>query len=283
MRISTGIILSMLSANVFAIEHPNDAYSGSLLARRAVMADADDVFLQKRSDDKDQEEQTKPKTYIPIPNSGQKGYVYREDLSENDFDSDSSSSDGAEGSSTDFPDYDPEQDDEDQGARNNVYSGLDSGQRRPSFADALGGSPSQVFDHIKSGLSRAKQGAKLFSSRQRALDASDKVRLHFGGIEGKLIAEPTYVVEWLESMMETLDNFYQVVLDAKSKYRRLAELLGMSDTRRLEDLKMHIKAVGAYQNNISEYFDTIKKMVEDYRESSKEEGPLNAFAPRAGF
>ncbi|KAH9248822.1 hypothetical protein BASA81_013479 [Batrachochytrium salamandrivorans] len=345
----------MLSANVFAIEHPNDAYSGSLLARRAVMADADDVFLQKRSDDKDQEEQTKPKTYIPIPNSGQKGYVYREDLSENDFDSDSSSSDGAEGSSTDFPDYDPEQDDEDQGARNNVYSGLDSGQRRPSFADALGGSPSQVFDHIKNGLSRAKQGAKLFSSRQRALDASDKVRLHFGGIEGKLIgeevyamlrcaaktsqgyqglyndpgtspfgltlpsvisynlkeqyeslqkdvkksikahitaindaagyisAEPTYVVEWLESMMETLDNFYQVVLDAKSKYRRLAELLGMSDTRRLEDLKMHIKAVGAYQNNISEYFDTIKKMVEDYRKSSKEEGPLNAFAPRAGF
>ncbi|KAH9249176.1 hypothetical protein BASA81_013136 [Batrachochytrium salamandrivorans] len=242
------------------------------------MADADDVFLET------------------------------EDLSENDFDSDSSSSDGAEGSSTDFPDYDPEQDDEDQGARNNVYSGLDSGQRRPSFADALGGSPSQVFDHIKSGLSRAKQGAKLFSSRQRALDASDKVRLHFGGIEeqyeslqkdvkksienhitaindaaGYISAEPTYVVEWLESMMETLDNFYQVVLDAKSKYRRLAELLGMSDTRRLEDLKMHIKAVGAYQNNISEYFDTIKKMVEDYRESSKEEGPLNAFAPRAGF
>ncbi|KAH9248823.1 hypothetical protein BASA81_013480 [Batrachochytrium salamandrivorans] len=246
----------MLSANVFAIEHPNDAHSGSLLARRAVMADADDVFLQKRSDDKDQEEQTKPKTYIPIPNSGQKGYVYREDLSENDFDSDSSSSDGAEGSSTDFPDYDPEQDDEDQGARNNVYSGLDSGQRRPSFADALGGSPSQVFDHIKNGLSRAKQGAKLFASRQRALDASDKVRLHFGGIE----AEPTYVMFRLESIMETVDNFYKVVLDAEPKYCRLAELLGMSDTKRLEDLEAHIKAVGAYKNNISEHFDKIKKM-----------------------
>ncbi|KAH6564648.1 hypothetical protein BASA60_010199 [Batrachochytrium salamandrivorans] len=314
MRISTGIILSMLSANVFAIEHPNDAYSGSLLARRAVMADADDVFLQKRSDDKDQEEQTKPKTYIPIPNSGQKGV---------------------------------------QGTMSTQALILAKGGR--ALPMLLGGSPSQVFDHIKNGLSRAKQGAKLFSSRQRALDASDKVRLHFGGIEGKLIgeevyamlrcaaktsqgyqglyndpgtspfgltlpsvisynlkeqyeslqkdvkksikahitaindaagyisAEPTYVVEWLESMMETLDNFYQVVLDAKSKYRRLAELLGMSDTRRLEDLKMHIKAVGAYQNNISEYFDTIKKMVEDYRKSSKEEGPLNAFAPRAGF
>ncbi|KAH6564650.1 hypothetical protein BASA60_010201 [Batrachochytrium salamandrivorans] len=338
MRISTGIILSMLSANVFAIEHPNDAHSGSLLARRAVMADADDVFLQKRSDDKDQEEQTKPKTYIPIPNSGQKG-----------------SSDGAEGSSTDFPDYDPEQDDEDQGARNNVYSGLDSGQRRPSFADALGGSPSQVFDHIKNGLSRAKQGAKLFASRQRALDASDKVRLHFGGIEGKAIgdevyemlkyaaktsqgykelysnpgtspfrlellsstpynlkeqykhlqrgvkksikahisgindaagyisAEPTYVMFRLESIMETVDNFYKVVLDAEPKYCRLAELLGMSDTKRLEDLEAHIKAVGAYKNNVSEHFDKIKKMVEDYRKSSKEEGPLNAFAPRAGL
>ncbi|KAH6595132.1 hypothetical protein BASA50_006118 [Batrachochytrium salamandrivorans] len=51
MRLSTGIILSILSANVFAIEHPNDVHSSSLLARRAVMADTDGVFLQKRGDD----------------------------------------------------------------------------------------------------------------------------------------------------------------------------------------------------------------------------------------
>ncbi|KAH6566401.1 hypothetical protein BASA60_009506 [Batrachochytrium salamandrivorans] len=54
MRFSTGIILSMLSANVFAIEHLNGAHSGSLLARRAVVADTDGPFLQKRNNGEDQ-------------------------------------------------------------------------------------------------------------------------------------------------------------------------------------------------------------------------------------
>ncbi|KAH6586367.1 hypothetical protein BASA50_000540 [Batrachochytrium salamandrivorans] len=60
MRLSTGVILSILSANVFAIEHPNGVHSGSLLVRRAVVADADGVFLQKRQDnDKEQKDQKK--------------------------------------------------------------------------------------------------------------------------------------------------------------------------------------------------------------------------------
>ncbi|KAH6568042.1 hypothetical protein BASA61_001434 [Batrachochytrium salamandrivorans] len=61
MRLSTGIILSILSANVFAIEHSNGAYPSSLLARRAVVADTDGPFLQKRNNDKEPEEQDKPK------------------------------------------------------------------------------------------------------------------------------------------------------------------------------------------------------------------------------
>ncbi|KAH6564313.1 hypothetical protein BASA62_007997 [Batrachochytrium salamandrivorans] len=82
MRFSTGVILSMLSANVFAIERLNGAHSGSLLARRAVVADTDAPFLQKRNngedqeDQEDQEEQTKSKTSVPNPDSSQKPYVY---------------------------------------------------------------------------------------------------------------------------------------------------------------------------------------------------------------
>ncbi|KAH6588832.1 hypothetical protein BASA50_010475 [Batrachochytrium salamandrivorans] len=346
MRISTGIILSMLSANVFAIEHPNGAHSGSLLARRAVVADTDDVFLQKRSGDKGKKKSVKSKTSVPSSS--------QENLFRNDSDSDSNPSDDTQEGPTGFPDYDPKQDDEDQGARNNVYAGLGSGRRRSRLSDAFGGSPSQTLGGIKKRLSRAKLGAKLFYSSQRAFAASEVLKVQFPGEEGKAIGdevykmleymaktsqgykelysnpgtspfrlellsstpynlkeqykhlqrgvkksikdhisatddatgnistEPAHVITWLEKIMETVDNFYKVVLDAEPKYCRLAELLGMSDTKRLEDLEAHIKAVGAYKNSVSEHFDKIKKMVEDYRESSKQEGPLNAFAPDAG-
>ncbi|KAH6599003.1 hypothetical protein BASA50_003323 [Batrachochytrium salamandrivorans] len=139
MRLSTGIILSILSANVFAIEHPNGAHSGSLLARRAVVADTDDP----------------------------------------------SSSDGAEGSSTDFPDYVHDQDDEDQGARNNVYTGLGSDPRRLSFADASGDSSSRVLGGMMQRLSPAKLGLILLLSKHRASTASNRVKLHFNGLQNE--------------------------------------------------------------------------------------------------
>ncbi|KAH9264189.1 hypothetical protein BASA83_012329 [Batrachochytrium salamandrivorans] len=66
MRISTGIILSILSANVFAMERPNGAPHSSLLARRAVVADTDGLFLQKRNNGEDQEEPAKPKLLFLI-------------------------------------------------------------------------------------------------------------------------------------------------------------------------------------------------------------------------
>ncbi|KAH6565392.1 hypothetical protein BASA62_007322 [Batrachochytrium salamandrivorans] len=91
MRFSTGIILSILLANVFAIEHPNDAHPSSLLARRAVVADADGVFLEKRNNDKKQKKPAKSKTSVPNLSSSQ------ENLCRDDSDSDSNSIDGAEG------------------------------------------------------------------------------------------------------------------------------------------------------------------------------------------
>ncbi|KAH9264747.1 hypothetical protein BASA83_011781 [Batrachochytrium salamandrivorans] len=79
MKFSTGVILSMLSANVFAIEHLNDAHSGSLLARRAVVADTDSPFLHKRNNGEEQEEQegaAKSKLLILILTLAKKPYVY---------------------------------------------------------------------------------------------------------------------------------------------------------------------------------------------------------------
>ncbi|KAH6601401.1 hypothetical protein BASA61_001977 [Batrachochytrium salamandrivorans] len=190
MRLSTAIILSILSANVFAIEHPNGAHSGSLLARRAVVTDTDDVFLQKRTNDKEPEEQDKPNTSVPNP--GQEKHVHTKDLSGDDFDSDPSSSDGAEGSSTDFPDYVHDQDDEDQGARNNVYTGLGSNQRRLSFADASGDSSSRVLGGMMQRLSPAKLRLILLLSKHRASTASDRVKLHFNGKEGDKIRADVY-------------------------------------------------------------------------------------------
>ncbi|KAH6581592.1 hypothetical protein BASA61_008983 [Batrachochytrium salamandrivorans] len=87
MRLSTGIILSILSANVFAIENLNDVHSSSLLARRAVMADTDDVFLQKRSGDEGKKKQAKSK-YSSASNSGKVGHVYTNPAFEGDFRSD---------------------------------------------------------------------------------------------------------------------------------------------------------------------------------------------------
>ncbi|KAH6566578.1 hypothetical protein BASA50_004906 [Batrachochytrium salamandrivorans] len=191
MRLSTGIILSILSANVFAIEHLNGAHPGSLLARRAVVADTDDVFLQKRSGDEDQEEQARPKTSSD-PNPDKEAFVYDNPAFEDYPNPDSSSIDDTGEGSTAFPVYDPSQDDEDKGGRKNVYMGIDSNQDRLSFADALGDSPSQGLGHIKKELFRAKPKLELFFTKQRALTSSEKVADQLDGGEGIAIGLELY-------------------------------------------------------------------------------------------
>ncbi|KAH9245018.1 hypothetical protein BASA81_017529, partial [Batrachochytrium salamandrivorans] len=137
MRLSTGIILSILSANAFAIEHPNGVYSGSLLARRAVVADTDGFSLQKRNNDGDkeeQEEQDKPKASVPNP--GQEKHVHTKDLSEDDPHSDPNTSDDTKEGTTDSPTYFFDQDDGAKERGGNGYTSLDSDQGRSSSADA---------------------------------------------------------------------------------------------------------------------------------------------------
>ncbi|KAH9274271.1 hypothetical protein BASA83_003267 [Batrachochytrium salamandrivorans] len=193
MKFSTGVILSMLSANVFAIEHFNDAHSESLLERRAVVADTDGPFLQKRNNGKDkdeQEEQAKSKTYVP--NSGQEGFVYREGAHQNDPNPDPNPNDDTQEGPTVFPVYVPSQDDEGKGARKKVYAGLGSGRGKSRFANAFGESFSRVLGSIKKRLSRVKPGVGLVDTKQSALDASNKVANHFGGRGGKEIGGEVY-------------------------------------------------------------------------------------------
>ncbi|KAH9259851.1 hypothetical protein BASA82_001219 [Batrachochytrium salamandrivorans] len=355
MRISTGIILSILSTNVFAIEHPNGAHPGSLLARRAVVADTNGPFLQKRNNNKNQEEPAKPKTSGPNPYSHQKGYVYVKDLSKDDPNLNPNPSDGAEEGSTNSVAYDPDQDDENQDERENVYAGLDVDQGRLSFVDAPGGSLSRVLGSIKKGLSRAKLNFELALSKESALISSDAVTSRLGGEKGVAIGKAVYdmflyaletsmcykglykgsakspfglklasstpsglkkrysglqydvlghiklyildikvvieqifispknVICLLEMIMESTDNFYEFILNAKSRYSHLSKDLKISDDEHLEDLEMHVKAVETYKCGLSGQFNKIKDMVEDHKKNSDHKSLSKALLFSLGF
>ncbi|KAH6587984.1 hypothetical protein BASA50_011004 [Batrachochytrium salamandrivorans] len=353
MRISTGIILSILSTNVFAIEHPNGAHSGSLLARRAVVADTDGLFLQKRTNDGDQKKQAKPKT--SVPNSHQEGYVYDNPAFENYPNPDSNPNLDTGKGPANFPEYVPDQDDEDQDERKNVYTGLDVDQGRSSFVDALRDSPSQAFSHIKNRLSRAKLELGLALSKESALTSSDTVASRLGGEKGVAIGKAVYemflyaletsmcykglykgsakspfglklasstlsglkkrynglqddvlrriklyisaikavieqisispknVIFLLERIMESTDNFYGFILNARSRYSRLSKDLKISDKKHLEGLEMHVRAVETYKCGLSGQFNKIKDMVEDHRKNSDHKSLSKALLFSMGF
>ncbi|KAH6561820.1 hypothetical protein BASA62_009566 [Batrachochytrium salamandrivorans] len=211
MRLSTGVILSILSTNVFAIEHPNGAHSGSLLARRAVVADADSPFLQKRNNDKDQkkqkkqkdqkkpedqkepEEQAKPKV-SPVPDSDQEKHVHTKDLSEDDPHSNPSTSDDTKEGPTDSPTYDPNQDDAVKERGKNAYTVISNNQQRLSFVDAPRDFSSRVLGYTKKGLSPAKLGFEWFVSEDRLFLASERVSDRLVGKKGTKIGNKVYVI-----------------------------------------------------------------------------------------
>ncbi|KAH6592370.1 hypothetical protein BASA61_004559 [Batrachochytrium salamandrivorans] len=259
MRLSTGIILSILSANVFAIEHPNGAHPGSLLARRAVVADADAPFLQKRNNDGDkeeQEEQAKPKvSSAPNPDFSQKPYVYVKDAFKDDPNLDPNPSDDTKDGPIDFPEYVPDQDDETKDERENVYAGLDPGQGRTSFADALGDSPSQVLGHIKKELSRAKLKVGLFYGTCRASRASDKVWLDFGGLKGKAMGDELY--KMLSYALETPRNYRILYKDSARSPFRLELPSTIPDESKKTYKRLQKKVLKSIEKHITTIDDTI--------------------------
>ncbi|KAH9257170.1 hypothetical protein BASA81_004723 [Batrachochytrium salamandrivorans] len=255
MKISTGIILSVLSTNVFAIEHLNGAHPSSLLARRAMVADADGPSLQKRNNDGDkekQEEQTKSK--ISVPNPDQKKFVYRKDFSKDDPYSNLSSNDGTGEGPTYFRVYDSSRDDEDKNGREDAYTGLVPNQGRLSFADALRDSPFHALGHIKNRLFRKKLGLELFFSSKDQISAVSKaVTSQLGGEKGEAIGKELYtMLEYALKISKSYQTLYRSHIQspfdlelpfaisdrAKENYRRLQYDV-------LEYIRAHILAVRA--------------------------------------
>ncbi|KAH9273752.1 hypothetical protein BASA83_003745 [Batrachochytrium salamandrivorans] len=170
MRLSTGIILSILSTNVFAIEHRNGAHPSSLLARRAVVADTDGPFLQKRSANCVYVKGNFGEDLYPTPN-------YNDDTGE---------------SNTYSPTYDSNQDRGATGGREDVHTDVDPDQEESSFTDASQGSSFQVLGHIRKGLSHVKHRPGLVHRLNRALTTFKQVWRHIGGNGGRTIGWHIY-------------------------------------------------------------------------------------------
>ncbi|KAH6586370.1 hypothetical protein BASA50_000543 [Batrachochytrium salamandrivorans] len=189
MGLSTGVILSILSANVFAIEHPNGVHPGSLLVRRAVVADADGVFLQKRNNDKEQKDQKKrdkSNKYSTL-DSQQDKYVHRKGGFGEDLYPGPNPNDDTKESNTDSHTYLFDQNRGATGGREDVHTDVDLDQERSSFADASRGSFSRVLGHIRKGLYRTKHEVKLFFITEMAFATYKKVWHHFGDPDGYTI------------------------------------------------------------------------------------------------
>ncbi|KAH6581602.1 hypothetical protein BASA61_008975 [Batrachochytrium salamandrivorans] len=191
MRLSTGIILSILSANVFAIEHPNDVHSSSLLARRAVMADTDGVFLQKRGDDEGKKKPAKSK-HLSVSNSGKGGHVYTKLTSKDDSDSESNSSDGDEEDSTNLTAHLLDKDGGATGGSEGVHTKVDSDQEELGFVDVIGGLPYQLINYFKNKFNRGPPKSGLISGKDKALAASQKAAAQFSGEMGESIGTELY-------------------------------------------------------------------------------------------
>ncbi|KAH6595129.1 hypothetical protein BASA50_006115 [Batrachochytrium salamandrivorans] len=191
MRLSTGIILSILSANVFAIEHLNDVHSSSLLARRAVMADTDGVFLQKRGDDEGKKKQAKSKS-SSVSNSGKGRPAYTKGLSKDGSDSSSSSSDGAEEGSTNLTAHLLDKDGGATGGREDAYTKVDSDQEELGFVDVIGRIPIKLISNIKKKLTRENSEPGLIPGMNRALAVSQKTAAQFSGEMGESIGTELY-------------------------------------------------------------------------------------------
>ncbi|KAH6592733.1 hypothetical protein BASA50_007889 [Batrachochytrium salamandrivorans] len=209
MRLSTGIILSILSANVFAIENLNDVHPGSLLARRAVMADTDGVFLQKRGDDEGKKKQAKSKHSL-ASNSGKGRPIYTKLGSKDDSDSDSesSSSDEAEEESTNLTAQLLDKDGGATGGSEDGHTKVDFDQEELGFVDVIGRIPIKLISSIKKKLTRENSEPGLIPGMNRALAASQKMTTQFSGEMGESIGTELY--RMFEHALKTAWNYQEM-------------------------------------------------------------------------
>ncbi|KAH6579186.1 hypothetical protein BASA61_010383 [Batrachochytrium salamandrivorans] len=275
MRLSTGIILSILSTNVFAIEHLNGAHPSSLLARRAVVADADGVFLQKRTNGKEEEEQVRPKTFSFF--SSRLGrHAHTKDLPKNDPNSNLDTGEG----STNSVAYDPNKDGEDEDKREDVHTEIVPNQEKPSFLDTLRESSSQVFGRIRQGLSRTKHEFELFFSSKHQISAVSKaVKFHFDGEKGDEIGNEVYALFLLA--LETSQSYQTLYLDpvespfslkifsltsneSKKRYKDLQDGLQQSIESHILSINTAIGYIRKNPNRVIAWLEKLMEAVNDF-------------------
>ncbi|KAH6571554.1 hypothetical protein BASA62_003810 [Batrachochytrium salamandrivorans] len=87
-----------------------------------------------------------------------------------------------------------------------------------------------------------------------------------------IITAPKSVVSILETIVKTAEDFYMSISNAKTKYFSLLRKLGVSDDMYSTDLDAHMNLLEAYKTNLSEQWDIIEDMVENYRKNPKQQG-----------
>ncbi|KAH6584743.1 hypothetical protein BASA60_000838 [Batrachochytrium salamandrivorans] len=305
MRLSTGIILSILSANVFAIEHLNDVHSSSLLARRAVMADTDGVFLQKREssssddaeggftnlafegDDEGKKKPAKSKS-SPVPNSGKGGHAYTNPAFEGDSDSESNSNDGAEERSTNLAANPSPQDRGATGGNENVHTKVDSDQEGSGFVDVIGGLPYQLINYFRKKFNRGAPKSGLISGEYESLrkEAPERIKLYIMAIEDiikKIFTTPENMINDLYKIMWKTNAFNTFILDMVFRYTSLLELLEISDDTRIQEWNAHLEDIRTYKLKLASCFKRINQMVEDAPQSPNQQGLSRFSSSMLGF
>ncbi|KAH6591792.1 hypothetical protein BASA50_008501 [Batrachochytrium salamandrivorans] len=261
MRLSTGIILSMLSANAFAIEHLNDAHPGSLLARRAVVADTDGPSLQKRNDGKEQEAQAKTKTSVSNPDSLQAENTYENLAFENDPDSSPNPSLGTGDDPTNLCTYffDQGRGAKDEGE--DVHTGIVPNQEGPSLTDASQGSSSQALDHIKKVLFRTKLEFELLYSRQKSSTACERLYRQFGSRNGIKISNDLYSMLLYASRRS---KSYRIMCKDPVKSPFILEFpFAISDESKTKYKSLQNEVLKSIENHILTVKNTIKLIIDD--------------------
>ncbi|KAH6582013.1 hypothetical protein BASA60_002193, partial [Batrachochytrium salamandrivorans] len=136
------------------------------------------------------------------------------------------------------------------------YKGLYKDSTRSPFGLKL---PSSTLSGLKKGYNGLQD------------DVLGRIELYISAIKAvteQISISPKNVIFLLERMIESTDNFYRFISNAKSRYSRLSKELKTSDDGHLEGLEMHVKAVETYKCGLSGQFNKIKEMVEDHRKNS---------------
>ncbi|KAH6584744.1 hypothetical protein BASA60_000839 [Batrachochytrium salamandrivorans] len=278
MRLSTGIILSILSANVFAIENLNDVHPGSLLARRAVMADTDGVFLQKRE---------------------------------------SSSSDEAEEESTNLTAQLLDKDGGATGGSEDGHTKVDFDQEELGFVDVIGRIPIKLISSIKKKLTRENSEPGLIPAwnyqemynnpakspfdlklpsvildqlreRYESLrkEAPEYIELYITAIEDaikNIFTAPENVIFELKKIMRKTDGLHMFILDMRLRYSSLLASLIIPESIYIQDLDAHLEDIRTYELKLASYFKIIKEMAEDAPQSPNQQGLSKSFSPMPRF